>query len=257
MNATPTAAAMAESAMAAFQHRFAQALLVADPEPDALTRQPGFAVYRNTVFKGCIDALQAHYPAVARLVGAPWFRATAAEYARQWPPDDGPLLLYGDRFADFLATFPPAQALEYLPAVARLDRLWSECHVAADALVLRASDLAAQAHDQALATLRLRPHPAARWLWSDDAPAYTLWSRTRAGEDIGRDLPWHGEGALLTRPTAAVQWQAASRAACAFLDACAAAQTLPEALAQALLAEPAADPSALLAELTRAGALSL
>ena len=33
--------------------------------------------------------------------------------------------------------------------------------------------------------------------------------------------------------------------------------TLPEALAQALLAEPAADPSALLAELTRAGALSL
>jgi hypothetical protein len=32
-------------------------------------RQPGFAVYRNTVLKGCIDALQANYPTVHALVG--------------------------------------------------------------------------------------------------------------------------------------------------------------------------------------------
>jgi hypothetical protein len=42
-----------------------------------LARQPGFAVYRNTVIKGCVDALQANYPAVARLVGAEWFRSAA------------------------------------------------------------------------------------------------------------------------------------------------------------------------------------
>ena len=28
-----------------------------------------FAVYRNTVLKGCIDALQANYPTVGQLVG--------------------------------------------------------------------------------------------------------------------------------------------------------------------------------------------
>lgn len=35
----------------------------------ALQAQPGFAVYRNTVLKACIDALQANYPTVNQLVG--------------------------------------------------------------------------------------------------------------------------------------------------------------------------------------------
>ena len=34
----------------------------------SLYGQPAFAVYRNTVMKACIDALQANYPAVTRLV---------------------------------------------------------------------------------------------------------------------------------------------------------------------------------------------
>jgi hypothetical protein len=33
---------------------------------------PALAVYRNTVAKGCIDALQANYPAVHTLVGSDW-----------------------------------------------------------------------------------------------------------------------------------------------------------------------------------------
>ena len=71
-----------------FQDDFARALLEPEVDADAesavaaLARQPGFAVYRNTVLKGCIDALQANYPAVARLVGEEWFRAAAAIYAR-------------------------------------------------------------------------------------------------------------------------------------------------------------------------------
>jgi Putative DNA-binding domain len=77
-----------------FQDSFAQALIASDPavttdlEPEiaALVRQPGFAIYRNTVMKGCIDALQANYPSIARLVGAEWFRAAAAIYARAHLP---------------------------------------------------------------------------------------------------------------------------------------------------------------------------
>ena len=42
--------------------------------------------------KGCIDALQANYPAVTRLVGEEWFRAAAAVYVRQAPPTN-PMLL--------------------------------------------------------------------------------------------------------------------------------------------------------------------
>jgi hypothetical protein len=65
-----------------FQDQFAQALFSAEagPEIAPLACQPGFAVYRNTVMKGCIDALQANYPSVMRLVGEEWFRAAAALY---------------------------------------------------------------------------------------------------------------------------------------------------------------------------------
>lgn len=59
--------------LARFQDDFVQSLLA--PQSDmpstlrTLTLQPGFAVYRNTVMKGCIDALQANFPAVLRPVG--------------------------------------------------------------------------------------------------------------------------------------------------------------------------------------------
>ncbi|HLS57002.1 MAG TPA: putative DNA-binding domain-containing protein, partial [Zeimonas sp.] len=54
--------------LARFQDAFLRALLADAPVPagDAtiagLCGQPGFAVYRNTAIKGCIDALQANYP---------------------------------------------------------------------------------------------------------------------------------------------------------------------------------------------------
>lgn len=243
------------TALHAFQHAFAHALRNPSGHDGPLARQPGFAVHRNTVMKGCIDALHANYPAVARLVGDDWFRAAAAECARAHPPNDVRLMLYGEEFGPFLAHFAPAAELPYLPDVARLDRSWSEAHVAADAPVLQSADLVALP-EPALSALTLTPHPAARWHWFDDAPIHTLWSYNRRCEPVPPDLAWTGEGALLTRPLGAVQDGLASRAACAFLDACAARQRLPQAVRAALSAEPATDVSALLARLTTAGALS-
>ena len=57
--------------LSTFQDGFSAALLgpPADaPWLSALESQPGFAVYRNTVLKGCIDALQANYPTVCQLL---------------------------------------------------------------------------------------------------------------------------------------------------------------------------------------------
>ena len=89
-------------ALTSFQDAFAHALR----EPDAaradvaaIMTQPAFAVYRNTVMKGCIDALQANYPAVARLVGEEWFRAAAAIHVREALPADPALLRYGANFS--------------------------------------------------------------------------------------------------------------------------------------------------------------
>ncbi len=226
----------------------------AAPWVAALQAQPGFAVYRNTVRKACIDALQANYPSVCAMVGEDWFRAAAGLFVQARPPQDGRLMAYGEGFAAFLQTFGPAAGLPYLPAVARLDRCWTESHLAADAPVLDAGWLARQLPED-MAALCLVPHPAARWAWSEEHPASTLWQRQREGAPMDAELAWQGDGALLTRPQGAVQWVPLPRAGMAFLDACAAALPLEQAAASALQAEPDADLGALMAQLLQAGAL--
>jgi len=237
---------IAAGSLAQFQDGFVQALFGA--------RDPALSVYRNTVLKGCIDALQANYPAVARLVGEEWFRAAASEYARAHTPAVPMLLEYGDGFADFLAHFEPAAELQYLPAVARLDRFWSECHAARDEAPLRSQALAGIAPER-LAEFVLRPHAAARWAWFD-LPAYAIWSRNRedaAGEIDLSGVEWRGEGALLTRPEEAVHWLALDLPACAFLHACAAGRPL----LQAAEAAPRFDVAAWLPRLLDAGAFTV
>lgn len=248
--------------LTAFQEGFSAALL-ADAPPDeapapwltALQAQPGFSVYRNTVLKACIDALQANYPAVCKLVGEDWFRAAAAVYARAQPPSDGRLMDYGAGFADFLQTFEPAAELPYLPAVARLDRCWTECHLAADAPALPPDWLAHHA-PETLGHQHLQPHPAARWAWCDEHPAFTLWALQRDGQTSEAHVPWTGDGGLLTRPDAAVVWHPLPRAGVVFLNACANGASLEQAATEALTADTTTDFSALIGLLLNAGALA-
>ena len=246
--------------LALFQSAFAAALVA--PAGDAsgllagLRSQPAFAVYRNTVTKGWIDALEANFPSVARLVGSDWFRAAAALYLASQPPQDARLLHFGEGFAEFLEAFQPASDLPYLSGVAVLDRCWIEVHAAADAgtdAMFLASLL-----PQELGAARVAPHPAARWRWFDDMPIFSLWSRNRPGEVQSGDQTdpdWQGEGALLTRPDGAVVWRAANRAECAFLDSCGTGALLTDAAGAALEVDAHVDLAALLAGLLRAGAL--
>jgi hypothetical protein len=83
--------------LAGFQNDFARALLSPQPATalGSLTAQPGFAVYRNTVIKGCVDAIAANYPAVTRLVGEAWLRAAASVYVREALPGDPALIRSG------------------------------------------------------------------------------------------------------------------------------------------------------------------
>jgi hypothetical protein len=249
------------AALTRFQDGFALALLAPEPaaapgltpEIAALARQPGFAVYRNTLMKGCIDALQANYPSVARLVGDEWFRAAAAIFAREHLPAQATLLSYGEAFAEFLARFAPAAELPYLPGVARLDRFWTESHAAADESALAPTVLAGLARG-ALVTTVLHPHAAARWAWFTDQPIYTIWQRNREAPDDEREIEWQGEGALLARPRDVVRWTKLDAAGCAFLDACAAGRSLAEAAGEALEAQADTDLARLIKTLLEAGA---
>jgi len=240
-----------------FQQAFAQALFdpsqAVHPAVRALAMQPAFAVYRNTVMKACIDALQGNFPTVAQLVGEQWFRAAAALYVAADMPRDGRLLHYGGGFPGFLRGFEPAAELVYLPGVAQLDILWCEAHAAQDAPAADAAWIARHTPEQ-IAALALAPHPAARWAWFDAQPVFSIWARNRRQSAVGEELAWRGEGALLTRPHDAVNWHEITKAGCAFLDACADGVSLAEAAERALAADPDADVSATFAALLRAGA---
>ena len=245
--------------LAGFQSAFADALFAPDAGPrgplSALTAQPAFAVYRNTVMKACIDALEANFPSVARLVGSGWFRAAAARYVAAQPPDDARLLLYGAGFPAFLESFEPARELPYLPGVARLDRCWGEAHAAADAA--SDSSVFSALSPEALGATRVAPHPAARWCWFAEQPIFSIWSRNRSDASGDGEIPWQGEGALLTRRDDAVVWRAASPADCAFLDACRGGAALLDAAEAAYQVDPEVDLAGLLAGLLRAEALVL
>lgn len=244
--------------LARFQRDFLRALYHPDDAPAslaALTAQPGYAVYRNTIIKGCIDALQANFPTVSRLVGDEWFRAAALAHVRACPPASVMLVAYGEDFPGFLATFEPARDLPYLPGVARLDRLWTEAHIAADDEPLDAGMLA-RLSPEALGALAVRPHRAARWIWHPRLPVYAIWRANREQAPLDGELPWHGDGALLTRPRDTVRWREAGLGACAFLDACAAGLPLAEAAQASLRAQPGVDIANLLADLVSSGALA-
>lgn len=253
---------MPELSLARFQTGFAAALRgdpgSVDPVIAELAAHPAFAVYRNGVTKAAVDALQANYPAVRRLVGDEWFRAAACEFVRVSPPRSALLVEYGAAFADFLAGFEPAADLPYLADVARLDRMWTEAHIAADAMPLAADTLAATfatyAEDRLTDTV-LATHPAARWAWFDAMPIYSLWSRNRSTEAFDADIAWIGEGALITRPASTVIWCPLDRAGCAFLDACRTGRSVTQAVEADLDTDPATDLGRLMQTLLVAGAL--
>lgn len=227
-----------KSSLESFQDAFVDALYGAESsEMMALTRQPGFAVYRNTVLKGATDALLANFPTIERLVGADWLLAAATIHARQSPPTDARLLHYGADFPGFLERFEPAQEMPYLGDVARLDLLWTQVHCAVDEPGMELGALAHLASVD-LARSHLTPRAACRWIWLTDCPAYTIWRVNREQVQMPEELDWQGEGALLTRKAGQVHWQPASAADCAFLEACSAHLPLGLAADKALEVDP-------------------
>jgi len=98
--------------LAELQREFARELLAGGPR---------LRVHRETTLAALAGALAATYPVCARLVGDEFFRAAARRFAREVPSRSPDLCDYGAELADWLAAFEPAQALPYLPDVARLE----------------------------------------------------------------------------------------------------------------------------------------
>jgi hypothetical protein len=148
------------SALAALQRDFMRALFE-EGEPAA----PGLAVYRASVLANFAGALDSTYPVVRRLVGDAFFAEAARQYARAHPSASGDLGDYGEGFARFLAAYPHAAALAYLPDVARLEWACHECERSPEAPPFDFEALARVA-PEADGGLRLLLHPAVRLIES-------------------------------------------------------------------------------------------
>lgn len=242
--------------MTEFHAAFAEAMA---GRPDALRpflagdacAQAALSIYLNTTIKARIDALESNYPTVCQLVGVDWFRAAASIFVADQPGNDAVLADYGAGFANWLAGFEPARDHPYLAPCARLDRAWTEAHLAADAAPLSAADAARPG--LALAGMAVGLHPSARLFWFDwSAP--TIWLAHRR-EPASAGLEWRpgGEGLLIHRPHWDVVARRTSAAEHAFLQACRLGRPLGAAAAAAQGAAPGVDGSALFADLLTAG----
>jgi len=246
---------------AAFEASFARALLdAAAPVPDAVaaadaqTATRRFAVHRNNVVAGLIDALQESFPATARIVGDEFFRAMARDYVRSAPPRSPILLDYGAEFAAHIEAFEPAGELPYLADVARIERAWLEAYHAAEATALETLHFAA-INPEVLPQLRQHLHPSLRVVRSK-LPALTIWRmNVPGGSPAPIDLEAGGEDALIVRPAAEVEVRLLPDSGAAFIASVASGAPVVEAATTAWAANPGFDLAANLSGLIGCGAI--
>ena len=220
--------------------------------PDRRPSAKRFAVYRNNVVTGLVDALQQNFPAVCRLVGEEFFREMARLYVLSAPPASSILLHYGTGFPDFVAGFEPAAPLPYLADVARIERAWLESYHAADAAPLDAAHLSGIAGDR-VADARFALHPSLRVVVSQ-FPALTIWRMNVAdGVPGAADLD-AGENTLVVRPAFEVEVHPMPPGGPEFVAALATGATMTDAARAAMGADPQFDLAGNIADLIAAGA---
>lgn len=91
-----------------------------------------FNVYRNNVAVSLTEALEASFPATARLLGDENFRSVAGRFLRSSPPESPLMMHYGAGFPDFLVSLDALAAKGYLADVARLEQALRAAYHAAD-----------------------------------------------------------------------------------------------------------------------------
>lgn len=245
------------------QQTFAQALL--DPErpcPPGLTTWNGsdparrFAVYRNNVVVSLVDALADTFAVTQELVGIPFFRAMAREFAGANPPTSPLLAFYGAAFPDFVERFPPATSVPYLADVARLEYLRVHAYHAADLEPVCMEAIGTALRDEAeLPQLSPAIHPAVGVLDSK-AAVVSLWAAHQELGDLATVVPDAPECALVVRDGLDVEVLKVPRATGVFIASLKRGETLGSAAAAALAVDPDFDAALPLALLIQKGAIT-
>lgn len=181
------------------QTAFRAALAGSNPPPGITATgdlERRFSVYRNTVAHSLMSAVSQRFPVVCRIVGTEFFDAVAAVFVASHPPRTPLIHEYGAEFPEFLAAFPPAATLPYLPDVARIEVLRGLAYHAADAAPLAAPQIETTlgaAPEGAMLTLHPSLHVA-----TSPHPAVSIWRMNQPGATCSQPAPL-AEAALIFR----------------------------------------------------------
>ena len=214
-----------------------------------------FNVYRNNVVVSLIEALEATFPVVSRLVGDEFFAAMAREFVLAAPPRSPILSRYGSTFPEFLRNFGPVADLPYLADVARLEWLQLRAYHAADAPSLDASDFA-DLDPGRIAEMVVQLLPSAR-LFTSPFACVSIW-RTNTHDHVVKPVEnlHQGEDALVLRPGLETIVLPLPGGAYRFINELGAGKSLGECYAVASGIAPAFDLQFALAALIDCGAIT-
>jgi hypothetical protein len=218
------------------QRRFARALHQPVGGDD-----PRIGIYRRNIAGNYRNALAASYPVVRALVGAGFFDAAVDSLVEREPPASGDLNVYGAQLAAFLAAYPHAQSLPYLPDVARLEWAIDESCRAADADGSVAAVVAAlgAVAPERLPTRTLRLAPSCRLVQSG-YPVLRIWQAHQGESPVTEavDLETGPDHLFVRRDADGAAIERVAPATFAFLAALLRGDVLSAALDSALAVAP-------------------
>ncbi|MCB6183308.1 DNA-binding domain-containing protein [Leeia sp. TBRC 13508] len=156
------------------------------------------AAYRRNHQLNRTHALSALFPVVTALVGQAFFEEMAAQYVSSQRAISPNLHDLGHDFPDWMASYPPAISLPYLPDVARLDWRVHCAFYAKDASPLSPSSLASVPPEK-IGGLIFVFHPAVCLIQSN-WPLADIWEYHQPEQKVVQvDLNKPGGGVLVTR----------------------------------------------------------
>lgn len=193
---------------------------------DRIRAEDRLRIYRNHYTVTLTEALEATYPVVRRLVGAPFFGWAASRYIAACPPQGPCLFEYGAGFSGLLAGLAACGDLPYLADVARYEWAINRAYHAPDAPSLEPATLAELTSTQmSHLTLSLDRSCA---LFASRYPVSRIWKANQPDADANAriDLGVGGERLLVCRMDDEVVWRQLGAGEFAFIGALCAGRTL-------------------------------
>lgn len=238
-----------------FVAAFAASLRDGVPPPGMTAGRPEetarrLAVYRNNVAVSLTEALRAHFPVVAQLVGDACFAALARLFAAGRLPPSPVLAEWGETFPAFLEGLPALADYPYLADVARIEHARLQAFHAADAPAIDPARLG----EADPGRLRLHLHPSVTLLRLAH-PAVSIWAAHQPGAARSPIPPGPETALILRERSLAISVRRLGPGDAALIGELRQGKPLLAAAAAARAADPAHDPRPCLLQLMTAGAL--